>query len=132
MSHLVYINGLGPNYKGEHMYEFIFSNRENVNGVNWDSSPAHGQVFPPDLEFIDKVGVLRNINIKFELIQNSDMFGMDDAKNNVIALAWEVEDEIKGKKLVFLFGENEKSVKDKLYSRDIVLEFEKEITYEID
>ena len=25
MIHLVYVNGLGPNYKGDNMYEFIFS-----------------------------------------------------------------------------------------------------------
>lgn len=133
MSHLIYINGLRPNYKGEHMYEFIFSNQDEVNGPNWDLSPAHGQVFPPDLEFVSKVGVLRNVNIKFELVQNSDLFGMEEAKNNVIALAWEIEEESrKSKKLVFSFGEDEKTIKDKLYSRDIVLEFEKEITYEID
>jgi hypothetical protein len=34
------------------------------------------------------------------------------------------------KRLVFKFGETEKEVKDKLYERDIVLEFEKKVVYE--
>jgi len=34
------------------------------------------------------------------------------------------------KRLVFRFGETEQSVKNKLYERDIVLEFEKKIVYE--
>ena len=29
MNHLIYINGLGPNYKGDNIYEFIFSSTEN-------------------------------------------------------------------------------------------------------
>jgi hypothetical protein len=33
-------------------------------------------------------------------------------------------------RLVFKFGETETSVKDKLYERDIVLEFEKKVVYE--
>jgi hypothetical protein len=32
--------------------------------------------------------------------------------------------------LVFHFGETDESVKDKLYERDIVLQFEKEVVYE--
>jgi hypothetical protein len=32
--------------------------------------------------------------------------------------------------MVFHFGENEESVKNKLYERDIVLQFEKEVIYE--
>jgi hypothetical protein len=58
---------------------------------------------------------------------------MEDAIDNVIALAWE-NNEIKtnSKKLVFLFGEDEKTIKDKLYSRDLILEFDKEMSYEID
>jgi hypothetical protein len=32
--------------------------------------------------------------------------------------------------LVFKFGETEQEVKDKLYERDIVLEFDKKVVYE--
>jgi hypothetical protein len=55
---------------------------------------------------------------------------MDD----VIALAWEKENEdidfTNTKRLVFRFGDSEKIVKDKLYERDVVLEFEKKVVYE--
>ena len=132
MSHLVYVNGLGPNYKGEHMYEFIFSDSNEIGGEYWDAKPSHGQPKPPDLEYVKKVGILRNSGVIFDLVQNSDVFGMEDAIDGVIALAWETTDnKLNAKKLVFLFGEDEKTIKDKLYSRDLILEFEKEMSYEI-
>ena len=36
----------------------------------------------------------------------------------------------KTKRLVFKYGESEEEIKDKLYERDIVLEFEKKVVYE--
>lgn len=133
MNYLVFINGLGPNHKGEYMYEFIFSDNLTINGEGWDETPSHGQASPPDLQFIKKVGTFKSNSIKFDLVQNSDLFGMEDAKDNVIALGWEIEvTNPNNKRLVFLFGEEEKLIKDKLYSRDIALEFEKETAYEID
>ena len=36
----------------------------------------------------------------------------------------------KTKRLVFRFGETEDVIKDKLYERDLVLEFEKNVVYE--
>ena len=55
MSHLIYINGLGPNYRGDNMYEFIFSDELDVWGENWDSRPAHGYPQPPELKYIHHV-----------------------------------------------------------------------------
>ena len=130
MNKLVFINGLGPNYKGDNMYEFIFSEEiEEVWGDGWESKPSSGYPTPPELKHIKKVGVLRNTNIKLELVQNSDFFSMVDAVDDIIALAWET-DETDNKRLVFRFGDDEQSVKDKLYERDIVLEFEKKMIYE--
>jgi hypothetical protein len=134
MNHLIYINGLGPNYKGDNIYEFIFSDTLEVFGENWESSPANGYPLPPDMEYIKKVGTLINEEITFELVQNSDVFSVIDSMDGVIALGWEKESEDKDfsiiKRLVFHFGETEDSVKDKLYERDIVLQFEKEVVYE--
>ncbi len=45
MNKLIYINGLGPNYKGDNIYEFIFSETLEVFGENWESKPANGYVF---------------------------------------------------------------------------------------
>jgi hypothetical protein len=129
MSKLVYVNGLGPNYKGDNLYEFIFSDTTDVWGESWDSKPANQYPLPPDLKYITKVGVLRNTEIKLELIQNSDFFSMTDAMDDVVALAWETDDNSK-KRLVLRFGETEQTIKDKLYERDLILEFEKKVVYE--
>ena len=132
MIYLVYINGLGPNYKGDNIYEFIFSDTLDVFGEYWDSKPANGYPLPPDIEYIKKVGTLMNEEIVFDLIQNSDVFSVIDSMDGVISLGWENEDKDFSsiKRMVFQFGESENSVKDKLYERDIVLQFEKDVVYE--
>ena len=134
MSYLIYINGLGSNYKGENIYEFIFSDTtEDIWGENWEARPANGYPSPPDIEYVKKVGVLTNGDVTLELVQNSDVFSVQDSIDDVIALGWEKEDEIDFslvKRLVFRYGDQEQIVKDKLYERDLVLEFEKKMVYE--
>ena len=130
MSYLIYLNELGPNYKGDNIYEFNFSDSlEDVWGESWESNPANGYPQPPDLELISKVAVLKNDKLKFNVIQNSDYFSMIDCKDDIISLGWEIENEFVNysinKRLSFRFGESEEIVKNKLYERDIVLEFEK-------
>ncbi|MDA9279983.1 hypothetical protein N9P74_00320 [bacterium] len=89
---------------------------------------------PPNLDLIVKVGWLKNDNVILTTIQNSDYFSMIDAMDDVIALSWEDEsgeiDFTNKKRLVFRFGDTEEMIKDKLYERDFVLEYEKKITYE--
>lgn len=134
MNQLIYINGLGPNYRGDNIYEFIFSDTLEVFGENWESKPANGYPSPPDIEYIRKVGTLINEDIEFDLVQDSDVFSVIDSMDGVLALGWEKENDDKDfsliKRLVFQFGESEESVKNKLYERDIVLQFEKEVVYE--
>ncbi len=134
MSYLIYINGMGPNYKGDNIYEFIFSDTLEVFGENWESKPANGYPSPPDMEYIKKVGTLINEEVAFDLVQNSDVFSVIDSMDGVLALGWEKENDEKDfsliRRLVFQFGETEESVKNKLYERDIVLQFEKEVVYE--
>jgi hypothetical protein len=107
---------------------------EGVWGDSWESKPSNGYPLPPDLEHIKKVGVLKNDMITMSVVQNSDYFSMVDAIDGVIALCWENEtdgiDFERTKRLVFRFGEPEETVKNKLYERDIVLEFEKKLSYE--
>ena len=131
---LLFINELGPNYKGQNIYEFIFG--EGITelwGEDWDSNPAHGKPGPPEMEYIKSVGVLEDTNIKLDLVQNSDYFSMEHAMDNVIALGWETyEDSYENseeERLVFHFGEQKEKVVDKLYSRDIILKFDKKVTY---
>jgi hypothetical protein len=130
MSYLIYVNGLGPNYKGDNLYEFIFSDTLDVTGESWDNQPSNGYPQPPDLKYIKKVGVLRDTDVKLELIQNSDFFSMIDAMDDVIALAWESDDDNTKKRMVFRFGTPEQEIKDKLYEKDLLLEFEKKVIYE--
>ena len=89
---LIYVNELGPNYKGDNIYEFIFSDVEEVWGDEWDAEPASGRPSPPNIEYIKKVGVLRNSDIELHLVQNSDFFSVYDAVEDVIALGWEKSD----------------------------------------
>lgn len=136
---LVYVNELGPNYKGDNIYEFIFSDLDDVWGDDWDSEPASGKPSPPDINYVKKVGVLKNSEIELNLIQNSDFFGVYDAIDGVISLAWEKSDSDdilvhKRKRLVFQYGESVEDIENKLYERDIVLKWEKNLvqdeTYE--
>ena len=124
---LVFINELGPNFRGDNIYEFIFSDIDDVYGEEWDSETANGKPTPPHVEFIKRVGVLKNSEIELELIQNSDFFGMYDAVDGVIALGWEKPDNYEGKRLVFHFGDELETVENKLYEKDIVLKWEKNL-----
>lgn len=128
MSYLIYVNGLGPNFRGDNLYEFIFSDDKDVWGENWDSKPSNGYPQPPDLKYVKKVGVLKNTDIKLDLIQNSDYFSMIDAVDGVIALAWE-SDEVEDR-MVFRFGQSENEITDILYSKDLILKIEKKESYE--
>jgi hypothetical protein len=130
MSYLTYINGLGPNYKGDNLYEFIFSDSLDVWGDSWESKPSNGYPTPPEIKYIKKVGVLKDTDLKLELIQNSDFFCMIDAIDDIVALSWETEETEGQKRLVFRFGSTEQEIKDKLYERDLILEFEKKVVYE--
>ena len=130
MSYLTYVNGLGPNYKGDNLYEFIFSDSLDVWGDLWESKPSNGYPTPPEIKYIKKVGVLKDTDLKLELIQNSDFFCMIDAMDDIVALTWETEELEGQKRLVFRFGSTEQEIKDKLYERDLILEFEKKVVYE--
>jgi hypothetical protein len=61
---------------------------------------------------------------------------MIDAIDDVVALAWENENDGVNfdlvKRLVFRYGDSEEIIKNKLYERDIVLEYEKKLSYELE
>ena len=133
MNRLVFVNELGPNFRGDNLYEFIFSDNEDVSGEDWESSPAGGNPQPPHIDYITKVGVLKNDKIKLNVIQSSDFFSFYDAVYKVIALSWEdIENEYYNEedtRLVFHYGDSEEDVMTKLYERDIILTFEKNLTH---
>lgn len=128
---LIYINKLGFNYKGHGTYEFIFSDDtidlDDVWGQDWEAIPAESSAQPPDIECISKVGVLNCKDYELDVAHSSMFFGICDAKDDVIALAWEIIDEGFDStltRLVFRFGEDLKSVEAKLKKRKLSLVYE--------
>ena len=69
-------------------------------------------------------------DLKLEIVQESDSFAMWDAVDGIIAMAWENLDgyeEYPEKRLFFSFGEELDSVESKLYEKDMVLQYNKEL-----
>ena len=127
---LVYINKVGQNWKGKFIYEFLFSDiLKKIDGEGWESYPASNNPQPPDEKFIKKTGSLVT-EMKLEIVQESDSFAMWDAVDGIIALAWEnLEgyDEYPESRLFFSFGEDLSSVESKLYEKDLVLNYNKQL-----
>jgi len=123
---LIYINHIGEDYKGNYLYEFIFSNTiVDVDGEGWDFYPASRRPQPPNESFIKRVGRLET-DLKLDVIQNSDSFAVWDAVDDVIALGWENLDDYDvypDSRLNFKFGEEMSLVENKLYERDLILNY---------
>jgi hypothetical protein len=123
---LIYVNMVGKDYKGNLLYEFIFSDTtKNIDGEEWDVFPASGRPEPPHDNFIKNVGRLES-ELNLEVIQNSDTFAVWDAIDGVIALAWEninAYDAYPEKRLCFKFGETLEDVEAKLYEKDLILNY---------
>ena len=127
---LIYVNKIGKDYKENYLYEFIFSDAtKNIDGDDWDTFPASGRPSAPHDHFIKKVGRLES-EIKFDVVQDSDTFAVWDAVDEVIALAWEninAYDSYPEKRICFKFGEPMNEVESKLYEKDLILKYIKEI-----
>lgn len=122
--HLIYVNEIGSDYKGQKQYEFIFSESSEFDIDSWFDVPASTstQTKSPDVEYVDMVGLLKDTNIQLELVQNSDYFGVIDAVDGVIALGWENFDmDSDTERLTFKFGESLESVSKKIKQRDFEL-----------
>jgi hypothetical protein len=129
--HLIYVNEIGSDFKGQKQYEFIFSESTEIDMGEWFVIPASANSQPksPDIEYVDVVGLLKNTDLQLELIQNSDYFGVIDAVDGVIALAWEKFDfDAENERLTFKFGESIENVTKKLKIRGLVL-LNEEIKY---
>jgi hypothetical protein len=124
--YLIYINYVGKDYKGNHIYEFIFSDTiKNIDGEDWDTFPASGRPEPPHNIFIKQVGRLES-ELKLDVVQNSDTFAVWDAIDGVIALAWEninAYDSYPEHRLCFKFGDKLEDVEATLYDKDLILNY---------
>ena len=123
--HLIYVNEIGSDYKGQKQYEFIFSKSTEIDMDEWFIIPSSSSSLPksPEVEYVDLIGLLKNTELHLELVQDSDYFGVIDAVDGIIAMAWEKSNfDMEDDRLFFRFGESYERVIDKLKSRDLKLE----------
>ncbi len=121
---LIYVNEIGSDYKGQKQYEFIFSTSTEIDMDEWFVIPSSATSLPksPDIEYVDLVGLLKNTDLNLELVQDSDYFGVIDAVDGVVALAWEKFDiNSEDERLTFKFGESLDNVVKKLKQRGFPL-----------
>lgn len=121
---LIFINEIGSDYKGQKQYEFLFSDNEEIEMDNWFTIPASSvqESKNPDKEYVNIVGLLKDTDLKLDLIQNSDYFGVIDAVEGIISLGWEIFDyDLEISRLSFKFGESIDSVEEKLKNRNYKL-----------
>jgi hypothetical protein len=133
---LIYINKIGTNFKGEHMFEFLFSDRTDH---DWDEEWYESSVITdmndltPPQSYIKSVGFLQTDELDLELVQESGVFQVYNAVEGIIALGWEKlddEEEVDEDmpRLVFKFGDHKTEVEAKLLTLDLVLNYTKDET----
>ena len=127
--YLIYINRIGTTFKGEHIFEFLFSN-----SINWEwddtwyesSVMTETRELAPDENIIKLVGTLKTNLFDMELVQEDGVRDIYNAVEGIIALGWEKleeDEEIPEKRRVFKFGDTKESVDEQLYEYDLVLKY---------
>ena len=131
--YLIYVHKIGHNHENKYFYEFIFSDSIiNVDGEDWDSTPASGNPEAPFDNLIVQVGRIE-ADFKLDVVQENEQFSMHDSLDGIISLAWENIDGLEDypdERLVFPFGMEIKKVADLLYTRDEVMTYKIEIENE--
>lgn len=119
---LVYVRPLGKNISEQYEYEFFFSETpEIVWGQDWNVAcpSACGDIAPDDSTY-SVIKRLKTI-IPFFCAQQNSCYSMQDCIDGIIAIAFEdisTYDEFpEPYRIVFDFGEEYKSVENKLASR---------------
>ena len=134
--YLIYINRIGTTFKGEHIFEFLFSN-----SVDWESDDSwyessvmtETRELAPDETIVKIVGTLKTDLFDMELVQEDGVRDIYNAVEGIIALGWEKleeDEEIPEKRRVFKFGDTKESVDDQLYEYDLVLSYKENKTIE--
>ncbi len=127
--YLIYINRIGTTFKGEHIFEFLFSDSIDW---EWDDSWYESSVMTetrelsPDENIIKSVGTLKTNLFNMELVQEDGVRDIYNAVEGIIALGWEKleeDEELVEKRRVFKFGDSKESVDDQLYEYDLVLKY---------
>ena len=137
--YLIYINRIGTTYKGEHIFEFLFSSSVEW---EWDESWYESSVMTdtrelsPDESIIKMVGTLKTDEFNLELVQEDGVRDIYNAVEGIIALGWEKleeDEEIPEKRRVFNFGDTKESVDEQLYEYDLALKYkENKVTRDVE
>lgn len=124
--YLCFINLIGEEVDGYYRYEFIFTDKiDEVFGEDWEYKPAGmvNTIIPSD-EYITEVHIVKT-KIKFDLIQNNMCFGMQDAMDGIVSIAYENMDAYESYpddgRLFFMFGESFDEVERKLAMKSILM-----------
>ena len=124
--YLCFINLIGEEVDGYYRYEFIFTDKiDEVFGEDWEYKPAGmvNTIIPSD-EYITEVHIVKT-KIKFDLIQNNMCFGMQDAMDGIVSIAYENMDSYESYpddgRLFFMFGESFDEVERKLAMKSILM-----------
>ena len=137
--YLIYINRIGTTFKGEHMFEFLFSNSVEW---EWDETWYESSVMTdtrelaPDENIVKLVGSLKTEEFDLELVQEDGVRDIYNAVEGIIALGWEKledEEEIPEKRRVFNFGDTKEFVDEQLYEYDLALKYkENKVTRDVE
>ena len=136
--YLIYINRIGTTFKGEHIFEFLFSNSVEW---EWDETWYESSVMTdtrelsPNESIIKVVGTLKTDEFNLELVQEDGVRDIYNAVEGIIALGWEKleeDEEIPEKRRVFNFGDTKESIDEQLYEYDLALKYkENKITRDV-
>ena len=127
--YLIYINRIGTTFKGEHIFEFLFSSSTEW---EWDDSWYESSVMTetrelaPDESIVKIVGTLKTDVFDMELVQEDGVRDIYNAVEGIIALGWEKlneDGENPDKRRVFKFGDTKEFVDDQLYEYDLELKY---------
>lgn len=123
---LLFVRLIGEEADGYYRYEFIFTdNPDEAWGEDWEHKPAGlvNDLIPSD-EYITEVHIVKT-KIKFDLIQNNMCFGMQDAMDGIVSIAYENMDAYESYpedgRLFFMFGESLDEVERKLAMKSILM-----------
>jgi len=125
--YLLFVRLVGEENDGYYRYEFLFTdNPDEAWGENFEFKPCClvNNLMPSD-EYITEIHIVKT-KIKLDLIQNNCCFGMQDALDGIVAIAYESLDDYEtypeDGRLIFMFGETFNEVERKLALKNILIE----------
>jgi hypothetical protein len=120
---LVFINKAGKLHNGKYLYELQFCEDDGdaffrgEQDHDWDQKPATSR--PQALSRADAISYFLT-DKDLSLTRDSHVFSLEDAKEQIVALAYS-EEKIFGTKLKIFYGQDYEEIKDVLYEKNIKL-----------